>query len=66
MMPFETSCMFSLERVDMLYGENGDMPFTSRVSLRINFYIIREDQVFVVDVVVTNLARETVVSRVIS
>jgi len=50
----------------MLYGENGDMPFTSRVSLQTNFYMIREDQVFVVDVVVTNLTRETVVSRVIS
>ncbi len=38
----------------------------SKVSLQANFYMILEDQVFVVDVVVTNLTWETMVSNVIN
>jgi len=37
-----------------------------KVSLRVNFYMIRKDQVFVADVMVTNLTRETMFSSVIS
>jgi len=50
--------MFSFERVGMLYGENGGYTFTSRVSLLANLYMTREDQVFVVDVVVIDLTWE--------
>ncbi len=38
----------------------------SKVSLQANFYMTLEDQVFVVDVVVTNLTWETMVSNVIN
>jgi len=37
----------------------------SRVSLQADLYMIREDQVFVVDVVVINPTREMVASSVI-
>jgi hypothetical protein len=40
--------------------------FTLRASLRANIYMIREDQVFVVDVVVTDLTQETVAMNVIN
>jgi len=40
--------------------------FMSRVSLQTYFYMIREDQVFVINVVVTNLTREMVIANVIS
>jgi hypothetical protein len=35
--------------------------FMSRVSLRANFYMTQEDQVFVVNVVVIDLTQETMV-----
>jgi hypothetical protein len=38
----------------------------SKVSLQADFYMTLEDQVFVVDVVITNLTWETVVSNVIN
>jgi hypothetical protein len=38
----------------------------SKFSLRIDFYMTQEDQVFVVNVVVTDLTQETMVSNVIS
>ncbi len=38
----------------------------SRVSLQTYFYMIREDQVFVINVVVNNLTREMVIANVIS
>jgi len=40
--------------------------FTLRVSLQIDFYMTREDQVFVVDVVVIDLTWETMALNVIS
>jgi hypothetical protein len=40
--------------------------FTLGVSLRINVYMIREDQVFVVNVMVTDLTHETMATSVIS
>jgi len=36
------------------------------VSLQVDFYMIQEDQVFVVDVVVIDLTQETMASNVIS
>jgi hypothetical protein len=40
--------------------------FMSKFSLRIDFYMTQEDQVFVVNVVVIDLTQETMVSNVIS
>jgi hypothetical protein len=40
--------------------------FTSGVSLRANFYMIHEDQVFIADVMVTNPTRETMALNVIT
>jgi hypothetical protein len=40
--------------------------FMLRVSLHIDFYMIREDQVVVADVLVTNLTQKIMVSNVIS
>jgi hypothetical protein len=39
---------------------------TPRVSLWTNLYMIREDQIFVVDVVVINLTQNTMTMNVIS
>jgi len=39
--------------------------FTSKISLQADIYMTQEDQVFVVDVVITNPMRETMVSNVI-
>ncbi len=64
MMPLETSCMLSFERVGMLYGESSGV-FLG-VSLRVDLYMTREDQVFVADVVVTDPTWETVASSVIN
>ncbi len=40
--------------------------FTSKVSFQVNLYIVREDQVFVANVVVIDLTWETKVMSVIS
>jgi hypothetical protein len=39
---------------------------TSRISLQTNFYMTQEDEVFVVDVVVTDLRQKTMASSVIN
>ncbi len=40
--------------------------FTLGISLRVNFYMIHQDQVFVIDMVVTNLTREMMAMNVMN
>jgi hypothetical protein len=63
MTPSEMSRIFSLEKFGTLYGDNSGM---LRISLRVDLYMNREDQVFITNVVVTDPMWEMMASNVIS
>jgi len=66
MTPLEMSCMPLVQDSGHVVWKKKWYTFTLGASWQVDIYMIREDQIFVVDVVVTNLTWKTVVMSAIS